>query len=62
MSRVTDRQGFDDATRLRLMESDLDSMDARWDRLDKKMDRILGALLAVLVAVCSSSVILVIQR
>lgn len=38
MGRFDDRNGFDDAVRLRLIEQDLDRHDARFDGIAAKVD------------------------
>lgn len=70
MSRVADRAVFDVATRLRLVEGDLDRNDydrveaehrieERFDRIDVRLNRLLWALATAAVSLATTSVVIV---
>ena len=72
MSRVEARKDFDDKTRLRLVEGDLDSFDSSVERLGDRieaseeklgdrMDRMNRTMLGILVAVTTASIMLAIN-
>lgn len=61
MTRVDDRSGFDVPTRLRLVESDLDKLDARLDHMDARLGKIMAACLAILTSLVVASVMLVLN-
>lgn len=61
MSRVEARRDFDDGTRLRLVEGDLDKMDAELVEIRKVLNKILWAVVGLLISVTTASILLVLN-
>ena len=64
-SRVTERGTFDDPTRLRLLESDLDSMSSALDlafaELTAELEGMRKVLMGILVSAATASILLAIN-
>lgn len=60
-SRVESRSRFDEATRISLVEGDLDTFDDRLGETNQKLDKILWALVGLLISVTTACILLVIQ-
>lgn len=58
MPRTDARRNFDEKTRLSLAESDLDSFDARFDKIDTRLGKIMATCLSILVALLVSCAML----
>jgi hypothetical protein len=59
--RVTDRAHFTPETRISLVESDLDTIDARLLDTNERLGKILWALVGLLISVTTASVLLAIN-
>lgn len=60
-NRVESRSRFDEATRISLVEGDLDTFDDRLGETNQKLDKILWALVGLLISVTTACILLVIQ-
>jgi len=58
MGRVADRTGFDDKSRLTLLESDADKHDELFENLERRMAKIQAILVSILVSVSTASILL----
>lgn len=58
MGRADQRASFDIPVRLRLVESDLDSLDARLDRIDARLGKIMAACVGILTSLVVAAVML----
>ena len=61
MPRTADRDGFTAPTRIRLIETDLDHIDQRFDDLDARVDGIKNVLTGLLIAIATSAVLLAVN-
>lgn len=59
--RTDQRHGFDAATRMALAESDLDTFERRFDRVDERLAKIMATCLSILVALLVSCIMLVLN-
>lgn len=64
-SRNDVRKDFDQATRLRLLENDVDEIEARseerFERIEARQDRLNGVMVGVLISLTTGSVMLAIN-
>lgn len=68
VARTEERRDFDVPTRLRLVEHDADKVDEKFDKIDERFEKFDGRLgkimatcVSILVALCVSCVLLVIN-
>lgn len=61
MSRATDRQGMPQATRLSLVERDLDSMEEGMRALDQRLGNLGKILVGMLVSVTTACILLAVN-
>ena len=61
MSRVEARKDFDERTRLRLVEGDLDTIDTELHVTNDRLNKILWALVGLLISVTTASILLAIN-
>lgn len=54
-------EGLSDSDRLRLMANDLDRIDARQERIDARLGKIMAICVGILVSLLTSSILLVVQ-
>ena len=60
-SRVDARRDFDDKTRLRLVEGDLDSFDNELHVTNERLSKILWALVGLLISVTTACILIAIN-
>jgi len=58
VSRTEQWSGFDPVTRERLIESSLDEIDRRFDRIEARMSRIMWLLMTAVVSTSTATVLL----
>lgn len=61
MSRISERETFDEATRLRLMEGDLDRDDEEKDKLASKIDALNRIMIGILISVATAAILLAVN-
>lgn len=61
MSRITERQAFDSATRMTLVEGDLDKNDELHEHLVAKIDTLNRILVGILISIATAAVLLAIN-
>lgn len=61
MQRIDQRREFDVPTRLRLIEGDLDDFEARFDKVDARLGKIMATCLSILVSVVVACILLAIN-
>ncbi len=59
--RVTDRQNFDDKTRLTLVETDLDKNDQEKEGIRQELKALRNVLIGILISTATASVMLAIN-
>lgn len=58
MGRATDRTGFSDVVRLRLLEDDVDGFEDAMRGVNERLSKILWAIVGVLISVSTSAILL----
>lgn len=58
MTRAEARVGFDTPTRIRLLEADADELEAKYQKIDERLGKIMAACLAILTSLVVASVML----
>lgn len=58
MGRATDRSGFSDVVRLRLLEDDVDAHEDVMRGVNERLSKILWAVVGVLISVSTSAILL----
>lgn len=58
MGRATDRAGFSDVVRLRLLEDDVDAHEDAMRGVNERLSKILWAVVGVLISVSTSAILL----
>lgn len=58
MGRVDDRKNFDEPTRLALIESDLDKMEAALNAINERIGKVLWAMVGLLISVATTCIVI----
>jgi hypothetical protein len=61
MARSEQREPFDQPTRLRLLENDADVFEARFDKIDARLGKIMATCLSILVSLVVASILLAVN-
>ena len=58
MSRAQDREGFQQPVRLRLIETDIDSLESMLDDLRKELKSMRAVMVGILISVATAAILL----
>jgi hypothetical protein len=61
MSRVQERATFDEHTRVALLESDADDADVAFEKLDKRIAKLMAISVSTFISMCTAIVLLVVD-
>ncbi len=61
MSRIHDRQGFDEGTRIQLLESDMDKDDEDKESIRQELHGLRNVLVGILISAATASILLAVN-